>query len=122
VRRFEMTTEQEARDLKRAMGQRGRGRPIPTAVRADAVAYAQRRRHEGASQEAIASELGISQHTVSSWLRRAAREKTSALVPVRVAHAATRVSGATIVLTTPQGLRVEGLGVDDVCTVISRIG
>jgi hypothetical protein len=103
------------------MGQRGRGRPIPVAVRGDALAYAQRRRREGASQEVIAGELGISQHTVSCWLRKAAREIKSALVPVRVAYPS-QAPGNTIVLTTPHGLRIEGLAVDDVCTVISRVG
>jgi DNA invertase Pin-like site-specific DNA recombinase len=116
-----MATEHEARDLKRAMGQRGRGRPIPARVRDVARAYVQRRRGEGASQETIARELGISQHTVSTWLRSRAREVSGALVPVRVDYAVPTPEAA-IVVTTPRGLRIEGLAFDELCTVIARMG
>lgn len=116
-----MKTEQEARDLRRAMGQRGRGRPIPAGVRSAALAYVQRRRAEGASQETIARELGIAQHTVSTWLRKVASEANAALVPVRVDYAAP-ISGADIVITTPRGLRIDGLALDDVCTIVARVG
>lgn len=116
-----MKTEQEARDLRRAMGHRGRGRPIPEGVRGAALAYVQRRRAEGVSQETVARELGISQHTVSAWLRKAASGSEGALVPVRVDYASS-ISGADIVVTTPRGLRIDGLGLDDVCMIIARVG
>lgn len=116
-----MKTEQEARNLRRAMGQRGRGRPIPAGVRGAALAYVERRRAEGASQEMIARELGIAQHTVSAWLRKAASEAKVALVPVRVDYTAP-ISGVDIVVTTPRGLRIDGLSLDDVCTIVARVG
>jgi hypothetical protein len=116
-----MSREREARDLKRAMGQRGRGRPVPKEVRGAALAYAQHRRSEGASQERIALELGVSQHTVSSWLRKEEARATSALVPVHVVDGPPVVARA-VIITTPLGLRIEGLTIEDVCTVISRVG
>ena len=102
-----MTTEHEARGLKRAMGQRGRGRQVPANVRAAALRYARRRRREGASQQRIADELGISQYTVSRWLRGAGgeSESESALVPVEIDYG-TPAARSEIVVTTPRGLRI----------------
>jgi len=58
---------------------------------------------------------------VSAWLRKAASQSERALVPVRVDYASS-ISGADIVVTTPRGLRIEGLVLEDVCTIIARVG
>jgi transposase len=90
-------------------------------VRVAALAYVRRRRGEGASQELIAGELGISQHTVSTWLRRGASKVKGSLVPVKVDN-----DGPTrrleIVVTTPRGFRIDGLDVDTLCAVVARLG
>ena len=116
-----MTTEQEARQLKRSMGERGRGRQIPADVHEAALRYVRRRRDEGASQQRIADELGISQHTVSRWLRGGGGKSKSALVPVEIDYG-TPKPRTEIVVTTPRGLRIEGLDVDALCVVVARVG
>jgi|HigsolmetaAR202D_1030399.scaffolds.fasta_scaffold05216_3 transcriptional regulator with XRE-family HTH domain len=116
-----MTTEQEARRLKRAMGERGRGRSIPADVQEAALRYVRRRREEGASQQVIADELGISQHTVSRWLRGVGSKSKSTLVPVEIDYGAPN-RRSEIVVTTPRGLRVEGLDVDTLCVIVARVG
>lgn len=45
------------------------------------------------------------------------------MVPVRVVKEKTRLeSFSQLVVTTPRGLRVEGLDLDALCTVIARLG
>jgi predicted transcriptional regulator len=124
-----MTTVHEARRLKRSMGQRGRGRPIPADVQEAALRYVRRRRDEGASQQRIADELGISQHTVSRWLSGGGESK-SALVPIEIDYGTTKSRSELVVtkpqseliVTTPRGLRIEGLDVDTLCVVVERVG
>lgn len=125
-----MTTS-EVNALKRAIGTQ---RPLSEGVRARALAYVRARRREGASQDAIARELGLSQHTVSRWLRArneaavladADKVPASALVAVRVVdepHGAMPAAATPLVVTTPRGLRIEGLGLDALCTLIARLG
>ena len=94
-------------------------------LRAEAIAYARRRLAEGASQATVARELAVTTMTVSRWLSmpttpaRPAR-KPSKMRRVKVVDVK-RASGA-IVVTTPRGLRVEGLDLDAVCTLVTRCG
>ena len=117
-----MATEQEARRLKQSMGQRGRGRHVPADIRDAALGYVRRRRDEGASQQRIADELGISQHTVSRWLRGGRDgEAKSVLVPVEIDYGSS-AERSGIVVTTPRGLRIEGLDISMLCAVVARVG
>ncbi|HKN68608.1 MAG TPA: hypothetical protein VJW73_20125 [Gemmatimonadaceae bacterium] len=69
----------------------------------------------------IASELGVSAMSVKRWLR--ADAASTAMVRVRVVAPRRPVEVASSpVITTPRGLRVEGLDLDAVCTVIARFG
>ncbi len=124
-----MTTT-EVKALKRAIGAM---RPISDEVRARAQSYMRARRLEGASQETIARELGISQITVSRWLRArdegavlehaATAKSTAALVPVEIVdRRGAPMPVASLVVTTPRGLRIEGLDIDALCTLIARLG
>lgn len=89
-------------------------------LREEAKAYVETRRREGASHRTIALELGISKMTVQRWLARASR--TSALVPVRVLAASPQSPRSSVVVTTSGGLRIEGLDLDAICTLVMRIG
>jgi len=120
----------EVRALKRAIGTQ---RPMSNDVRARALSYTRARRREGASQEAIARELGVSQVTVSRWLRAgneaavlddaAATKLPSPLVPVEIVdRRGDAAQDVSLVVTTPRGLRIEGLDIDALCTVIARLG
>ena len=83
--------------------------------------YAAARSAAGASQKTIASELGVSAMSVQRWLR--AKPARTAMVRVRVVAPRQPVEvRSSLVITTPRGLRVEGLDLDAVCTAIARLG
>jgi hypothetical protein len=68
----------------------------------------------------IAGELGISEMTAERWLRS---ETSGALVPVRVVDVGRpSARAAHAVVTTPSGLRVEGLDLDAICVLVARCG
>ncbi len=91
-------------------------------MRRQATSYAQRRAREGAAQVLIAAELGVSTMSVSRWLRDAVdAEPSAALVPVEIITDTPRAT-AGLELVTPSGLRVVGLDVDTLCTLLARLG
>lgn len=112
------TRTSESERLRRRISER----EFPTSrlsaeLRAEAVCYARRRCSEGASQQAIAAELGVSVVSISRWLRVSG---SSALVPVRVISDTS--SPSTFEVVTPRGLRVVGLDIDALCTLLERYG
>lgn len=44
------------------------------------------------------------------------------MVPVRVVAMKASGTASRAVITTPRGLRIEGLDLDGVCTLIARLG
>lgn len=80
-----------------------------------------RRDRAGATQELIASELGVSSQSIRRWLRMAAASSTTAaMLPVRIAEPS--ASASTAVVTTRGGLRIEGLSIDEICVLAARLG
>jgi hypothetical protein len=116
-----MRTEQEARRLKRQLAHRRRGQAMPKDVRAAALEYVRRRRSEGAAQQRIADEIGVSQRTVSCWLREVASEVKGSLLPIEIKGDG-GIARNGIVVTTPRGLRIDGLDIDALCAVIASFG
>jgi len=114
----------EAERLRREIGRRTSTRgPLRRELRERCEHYAAARSAAGASQKLIAAELGVSAMSVQRWLRSSSPARTTAMVPVRVvAPRAPLQSTSRIVVTTPRGLRVDGLDLDAVCTVIARLG
>src|SRR5262245_15758392 len=96
-----------------------------------AVAYARRRASAGASQVTIARELGVSSITVGRWVgearaasaRRSGRKSKSGktMRAVRVVDR-DQSSATTIVATTRDGLRIEGLTIPDLVAVLRGLG
>jgi DNA-binding transcriptional regulator LsrR (DeoR family) len=80
------------------------------------MSYARRRSSEGASQQAISEELGVSVVSVGRWLRVA---ESAALVPVSVIPDPVPTSFEVV---TPRGLRVVGLTIDALCALLERHG
>ena len=110
--------------LRREIGQRAstRGR-LRSELRERCAQYAAARSAAGASHKVIASELGVSAMSVQRWLRVKKKTTPTAMVPVRVVTRALHAEVASRpVITTPRGLRVEGLDLDAICTVIARLG
>jgi hypothetical protein len=116
--------DDEGEKLRREIGRHGsaRGRKLSDDLRARCVDYAASRAAAGASETAIASTLGISVTSVHRWLR-AKPTISTAMVPVRVvAPSRPPASASSVVLTTPRGLRVEGLDLEALCVVLARLG
>ena len=109
------------RDLRRHAG--ARGKRFEPELRARIVAFAERRRREGASWMAIATELGACFETVRRWCSGV--EPTSAqLRRVEVVADAVTVPSARspLALVTPNGLRVEGVSLDEIITLVRALG
>jgi hypothetical protein len=114
----------EGEKLRREIGRResARGR-LRRDLRERCERYAAAREAAGAAQKLIASELGVSAMSVQRWLRAKQKATTTAMVPVRVvAPRPHQELAESLVMTTPRGLRVEGLDLDALCTVIGRLG
>jgi len=114
------------------LGRRRRGRRIPSAVHALAVAFAARGRAQGRSWAALSREAGLSAESLRRWTQGAsAGPGPVSVVPVAVretrdasspgealvaaaAVVSTRAGGAEpLVLVSPRGYRLEGLGLGE---------
>lgn len=104
---------------------------LPKDVAREAATYARRRRSDGVSQVGIARELGVSAITIGRWLAGGEAEtegriagnakRSTKMRAVRVVDAV-RPATTSIVATTRDGLRVEGLTVVDLIAVLRGLG
>ena len=118
--------DEEIRRLRTEAQRLARGKPpsqvrYPDAYRRAAVAVARRRQERGGSVAHLARELGVSEPTLTKWLRPPA---LPVLRPVAVVAAPTpeRSAVARPVLVTPHGVRVEGLDRDGLILVLRALG
>lgn len=104
------TTAAELRaEAKQTEGRGPRAR-FSGAFKARVVEYFRERAGQGASQAAVAAELGLSDRTMGRWCRKAGRTaKTSAFRAVTLEAQPARAGG--LLVHGPGGLRVEGLDV-----------
>ncbi len=93
----------------------------PDRFRRAALALARRRLGQDGSVTRLARELGVSEPTLTKWLRPPA---LPVLRPVAVmpAPAPGRAGGASPVLITPKGVRVRGLDRDTLVAVLQALG
>ena len=93
----------------------------PDAFRRAAVTLARRCRGQGGSVAHLARELGVSEPTLTKWLRPPA---PPVLRPVAVTPAPgpERRGVARPVLITPNGVRVKGLDGDTLVAVLQALG
>jgi transposase-like protein len=101
----------------------------PPELRAEMLTLARERRATGVALARIAHDLGVRPRTLSLWLRRRRSApgagRTARAVVRRVAIAAEAPGerlGASAVLITPHGVRVEGLDRDTLVTVLRALG
>ena len=111
------SADEVGRRLREAIAGLGRNRtqPLPQELHVEVERYAALRRRAGASWRTIAGSVGVSASALQRW---GARERSSAvragLRRVRVRREwvpSQTVASATLVLISPSGFRVEGLGV-----------
>lgn len=106
-----------ATGLKDLRGLIERGRSAAGHLRGEArgevVALIERTRSEGSSYREIADAVGVKFQTLMSWR---AQQQSTVLVAVRVSMPS---RGMTV--HGPRGLRVEGLSLDDVAALWTRL-
>jgi transposase-like protein len=116
----------ESRRLRTKARQLARGKHpsqvrYPEAFRRAACALVRRRGGRGGSVGRLARELGVSEPTLTKWLRPPARP---VLRPVAVTPPPTADSPVVLrpVLVTPRGVRVEGLDRAALVAVLQALG
>jgi len=119
---------------------KGAGMPFPDDLRRAVVDYSAKRLKAGSTVEGVARELGICALSVVRWTRRygkapgcptksapagnvvdTGRHGTALMRRVEVVAEAAVPSGG-LVVHTPSGLRIEGLGLDGLVQLVRAVG
>ena len=105
---------ERAEQFRREAASENPGRPrsgwrYPPALRALAVEHSRTAREQGRTQVAIAEELGISSWTLGRWLKQAPRAGFRPVAVVEPVASSLAPPLAPLVVSTPSGLRIEGL-------------
>lgn len=97
-------------------------------IREQVLALGDQWRSAGKSLTLLAAELGLSGSVFANWQRRKERrqKRSGRLRPVSVvedmsAHRPCEVPVAAPVIVLPNGTRVEGLGLEELIAVLSRL-
>ena len=102
---------------KENRGRKGLARRYSRRLRLDAVAYLKRKKREGVSLDVVASELGVSNWSLSRWSRES--DRRGEVVPVEVSASEETVE---LSLVTPRGYRIEGLSEERLVRLVERLG
>ncbi len=99
---------------------------LPAALRREVVAYVRERIAAGAWRSGIARELGVSMGTIDRWLSQPVDVSPARVAPklrgVRVAESRAQSEQAALVMTTASGVRIDGLAVEDIVTILRGLG
>jgi len=95
-------------------------------LRKEIVVYARIEVASGASIRGTARQLGMSVNTLARWLAERQREASSGFRPVQMEPEQMepeqgQQASRNLVLVSPDGYRVEGLEVEQVLTLLSRL-
>jgi hypothetical protein len=128
------TTRTLARQAVRGLGERGRTTRIPDSVRTAVLAYVREARAEGEGWSGIASQVGLSATALQRWNRagrgrkqREPKQDPARLLPVSVSsEPVLEAAGASetrtgLMLTTPHGERLEGLGLAEAAWLLRAL-
>ena len=101
----------------------GRGKRRFSAELREVVAgVARERRKAGVGWKAISSELGLAAKTLERWCGgTSSPRRTAKMRRVTIVSETSKVSQARCMVTGPAGIRVEGLGLDDVVELWRRL-
>lgn len=129
---MEKELEQFRQEVERLReGRRGGSGPFPEPLRAFAVRYLAYALEKGETVKAVVERLGVSEPTLQAWRRgqtpgskaRRSEQKAAPLVPV-VVHPRKEEgprAAATFAVVSPQGFRVEGLGLEEAAQLLRRL-
>jgi len=108
--------DRELQDLLRRLSAipRGRGRRVPAELRERIVAWTAPRRARGAWWRELSRSLGVPAKTLKRWATPRA-PRVLALRPVDVIDEA---PVRTVTIVAPSGLRIEGVMIADVITIL----
>lgn len=116
-------SEELAKEQQRAGRQRWR---CPVDLRARIVAYAVACSADGESHRRIADRLGMTQRTLSRWIRKArqvgAGVRAVAIVPAEHRQAVPPASYAPLRLVSPHGYVIEGLDPEMLVSLLQVLG
>ncbi len=90
----------------------------PEDLRAEIIAVARAGRTAGHSLYRLAREIGVSAPTLMEWLRRPAHGQLRQVAVAPPAPVTTMTSTTKPVVITPHGLRIEGLDLAGLITVL----
>jgi hypothetical protein len=118
--------DDEIRRLRAEVQRLSQGRPrsqvrYPDAFRRAALALARRYLGQGGPVARLARELGVSEPTLTKWLRPPARPMLRP-VAIAIAPASPPSTRTRPVLITPKGVRVKGLDRDTLVAVLQALG
>ncbi len=117
---------QELRETIARLGRQRRNDAIPESLRGEAMEYAAERRKQGASWQSIGQELGLSASCLQRWSALAIGETRMLRVRVRrelrESASTPQGTGEAIVLVSPRGFRLEGLGLPQVLELLQALG
>ena len=116
------------REKLEGFGERGPQFRYPDQFRRRTAQYARRRQDEVTNGQ-IAREVGVPWVTIRRWQQKfkdrqalSAVARPHAMVPVHVtASQRTANSAKSSSVTSPCGWRIEGLSVDEICSVLERL-
>jgi transposase len=130
----EKELEQFRQEVQRLRAGRAKGSaPFAEPLRAFAVRYLAQAQEKGETLKSVVERLGVSEPTLQAWRRgqtpgskktRSSEPKTEPLLPVVVHPPKPPVASpvaTTLAVVSPQGWRVEGLGVEEAAQLLRRL-
>ena len=130
---MEKELEQLRQEVQRLRAGRAKGSaPYPEPLRAFAVRYLAQAQQKGETLKSVVQRLGVSEPTLQAWRRgqtpggKAVHSEpaAAALVPV-VVHEPEAAQpppvATTLAVVSPQGWRVEGVGVEEAVQLLRRL-
>ena len=129
---MEKELEQFRQEVERLReGRRGGSGPFPEPLRAFAVRYLAYALEKGDTVKAVVERLGVSEPTLQAWRRgqtpggkksQSSEPRAAPLLPVVVQPPKTHAPVATtFAVVSPQGWRVEGLGLEEAAQLLRRL-
>ena len=108
--------------LRYHRGKSGRGIRYPEELHQEAVSYTKARQQRGDSLLAISRDLGVKPVTLSRWLQQT-RDPAFRRVEIVTSGRPTPGSGAAtgVTVTTPSGIRIEGLDLESLIALLRRL-
>ncbi|MFO0729370.1 MAG: hypothetical protein U1E65_36660 [Myxococcota bacterium] len=108
------------RDALARAAREGRGRGYPASLRAEVARYAGAQAAAGEGGTITARALGINTATLASWVARH-RGAPPSFARVEIVDAPASPAGTKLIVFGPHGLRIEGLDLEGIASLLRRL-